>query len=231
MKKITFLLCALVIASCSHKYYTNSNFDALTAAHKNIAILPVDLKLMGNKPKKLSNQDIEKIEAAESKTFQQSLFNKILAFGNDKKYQTTINVISLEKTNAALKNKNINYTNIASQDDVELCKILGVDAVVRLSISKTRYMSDLAGFGSDILNDVIRDKIGIFLPGTTTSTPNAPENTGDVKTVCTIQANNTTLWNNNYDQPTNWQQPANQIIEDIAVHYAKSFPYRKPKQK
>jgi hypothetical protein len=91
-------------------------------------------------------------------------------------------------------------------------------------------MSDLAGFGSDILNDVIRDKIGIFLPGTTTATPNAPEKTGDVKTVCTIQANNTTLWNNNYDQATDWQQPANQIIEDIAVHYAKTFPYRKAKK-
>jgi hypothetical protein len=225
------LVSVLLISSCAHKYYTNSNFDSLTANHKNIAILPVELKLMGNKPAKMSDSDVKKQEAAESKAFQQSLFNKILAYGNDKNYETKVNVISLEKINAALSKNGINYENIASKDDAELCKLLQVDAVVRLSIEKTRYMSDLAGMGSEILNDVLRNKVGIFLPGTTVGVPNASEKTNDIKTVCTIQANGTTLWNNNYEEAANWQNTANQIIESITVHYAKTFPYRKKRIK
>ena len=50
MKKITFILTCFIMASCGHKYYTNSNFDSITANHKNIAVLPVDLKLTGTKP-------------------------------------------------------------------------------------------------------------------------------------------------------------------------------------
>ncbi len=227
---IPFLTALLLFNACSHKYYTNSNFDNLTVTHKNIAIVPVEIKLLGNKPKKMTEQDIIKQEEAESKVFQQSLFNNVLAYSNDKNYYTDINILSLEKTNTLLNSSNINYTNIATKDDETLCKLLQVDAVVRLRISKTRYMSDLAGLGADVLNDVLFNTVGVFIPGTTTSTPRAPEKTNDVKTICTVQANGNVLWNNNYDVAANWQRPANELIENITKRYAKTFPYRKKKK-
>jgi hypothetical protein len=226
---ICLVTATIIFNACSHKYYTNSNFDSLTASHKNIAIVPVEVKLLGNKPKKMTEQDIIKQESTESNAFQQSLFNNILAYGNGKKHYTDINVISLEKTNSILNSNGITYTNIATKDDVTLCQLLGVDAVVRLSISKTRYMSDIAGFGADLLNDILFQKVGVFIPGTTTGVPRAPEKTNDVKTVCNVQANNITLWNNNYDVAANWNNPANEIIEGITKRYAKAFPYRKKK--
>jgi hypothetical protein len=225
---LTFIVLAFVTTSC-HKYYTNSNFDNATANHKTVAVLPANVILTGNKPKKMTADDIAKQEAAESLSFQQSLYNNILRHANSKKYETNIQVQPIEKTSEILKNSNISFRDVASTSDETLCKLLGVDAIVRLKVQKTRYMSGLVSFGADVLNDILFGNVGVFIPGTMTPRPNAPTKTNDVLADCTVQSNGVVLWNDNYSQQADWQRPANEIVENVTNSFGKHFPYRKKK--
>jgi hypothetical protein len=225
---ITFMAIAFVVTSC-HRYYTNTNFDTATASHKTVAILPANVILTGNKPKKMTADDITKQELAESTSFQQSLYNNILRHANSKKYETSIQVQPVEKTAELLKNNSIGFRDVASTSDEALCKLLNVDAVVRLKVQKTRYMSGLVSFGADVLNDILFGNVGVFIPGTMTPVPNAPTKTDDVIADCTVQSNGLVLWNDNYKQQANWQRPANDIVENVTSSFGRHFPYRKKK--
>jgi hypothetical protein len=218
-----------VANSCSHKFYTNANFDKLSATHKTIAVLPATVTLTGTKPQKLTEADILKQEKAESLSFQQSLYNNILRHANSKKYETSIQLQPLEKTGELLKQQNILFSDVSNISDETLCKLLNVDAVVRLKVQKTRYLSDLASFGANVLNDILNTNVGVFIPGTTTPTPDAPTKTNDVTATCSVQSNGVVLWNDNYSQAADWKRPANDIIEDITNSFGLHFPYRKKK--
>jgi hypothetical protein len=229
-KLYAIALAALIfVTSSCHRYYTNTNFDTATVNHKTVAILPANVILTGNKPKKMTSDDIAKQELAESNTFQQSLYNNILRHANSKKYETSIQVQHIEKTAELLKNNSIDFKEVATTSDETLCKLLNVDAVVRLKVQKTRYMSGLVSFGADILNDILFGSVGVFIPGTMTPVPNAPTKTDDVIADCTVQSNSTVLWNDNYKQQANWQRPANDIVENVTNSFGKHFPYRKKK--
>jgi hypothetical protein len=224
-----FLVIFICVSSSCHHYYTNTNFENLSASHKTIAVLPANVILTGTKPKKMTDADILKQETAESLGFQQSLYNNILRHANSKKYETNIQVQPLEKTSELLKKENILFSDIASTSDETLCKLLNVDAVVRLRVQKTRYISGLASFGADVLNDILFDKIGVFIPGTTTPTPNAPSKTNDVVAACSVQSNGVVLWNDNYAAAADWKNSPNDIVESITNSFGKHFPYRKKK--
>jgi hypothetical protein len=218
-----------VSSSCSHKYYTNANFDNLSATHKTIAVLPATVILTGTKPEKMTAADILKQEAAESIGFQQSLYNNILRHANSKKYESNIQLQPLETTAGLLKQQNILFSDVSTTSDETLCKLLGVDAVVRLKVQKTRYISDIASLGAGVLNGVLFDKVGVFIPGTLTPTPKAPTKTNDVVATCSLQSNAVVLWNDNYSQDADWRRPANEIIENITNSFGLHFPYRKKK--
>ena len=133
----------------------------------------------------------------------------------------------IEKTAELLKTNNIGFRDVASTSDETLCKLLHVNAVVRLKVQKTKYMSGLASFGADVLNDILFGTVGVFLPGTTTPVPNAPTKTDDVIASCTVQGDGAVLWNDNYKQQANWQISANDIVDNITNLFGKHFPYRK----
>jgi hypothetical protein len=224
----TFMAVVFFLASC-HRYYTNTNFDTVSTNHKTVAVLPANVILTGNKPKKMTADDIAKQELAESTSFQQSLYMNILRHANSKKYESNIQVQPVEKTAELLKNNNIGFRDVAGTSDETLCKLLNVDAVVRLKVQKTRYMSGLASFGADVVNDILFGSVGVFIPGTITPVPNAPTKTDDVIADCTVQSNSMVLWNDNYKQQANWQRPANDIVENVTNSFGKHFPYRKKK--
>jgi hypothetical protein len=230
----TFLRIAAVVlllfalASC-HRSYTSGNFINATAHHKVIAVLPAQVILAGRQPAKLTEADIAKVEEVESSLFQQALYNNILRHANSKKYYTNIRMQSLENTRGLLQDHAIDFRQIASTSDKELCKILKVDAVVRLNVQKNRYMSGLASFGLDFLNDILFNQVGVFIPGTTVGVPRAPSKTDDIITNCSIQSDGNTLWNDNYTVAADWRQPANEMVENITNKFGLHFPYRQRK--
>jgi len=81
MKKLMFLssvvLLVLLMQYCGGRIYSNPIFIEKTIGHRIIAILPFEMVFTGKQPKKLSPQQIDKIEEVESITFQNSLYHSL----------------------------------------------------------------------------------------------------------------------------------------------------------
>lgn len=223
--KINSTLVALVMlisfSSC-HRYYTSSSFEEKTSKHKTIAILPPQVIVTGSLPKSVSISYIEELEVKESKLFQEALYNNVLKRGNTKKYALDVMVQPYSNTLAALEKNGIGIRESWTMDDKELATALGVDAVVRTSIQKERFMSDLASAGIEAGRRVI-DAV-LKQVGTVPSTTNK---TNDIRATCTIISNGEALWNDSYTKASDWNSPANEIIENITDNFAKHFPYKK----
>lgn len=215
-------LLIVVLASCSHKYYTSSYFDQQTSHHKIVAVLPAEMIFTGKQPEGLRVEDIEKIEENESVNFQQALYNAILRHANTRKYFTRVNLQDISTTERILKDHNLSVINTWRMDDKELAEMLKVDAIVRLRIQKQRYMSDMASYGISVGKQIVYNTgIGSKIP-----LPSVPNKTNDIYASCNIISNNQTLWNDSYKAASDWNSPANQIIENITDNFGRHFPYK-----
>lgn len=218
--RILFLLVAAIFfISCSRKNYAASYFETQTASHRIIAVLPAEMIFTGTKPKGLTDSAIAKIEEQESTMFQNYLVSGILRYANTQRYYTTIAVQDASTTQKLLEDNNISIRDSWRQDDKKLAKILGVDAVVRMSIQKKRYMSDVASFGIGMGQQVLYQLGGVQ--------PVVPNKTNDIYASCNVVSNNQTLWNDHYRSTSTYNRTAEMVIEDIANNFGSNFPYRK----
>lgn len=187
-----------------------------------IAILPPQLLISGTIPQNLGSYDIEQLEEKESKVFQEALYNNILRRGNSGKYAMDVTIQPSTNTLAALQKNDISIRASWMKDDKELARVLGVDAVVRTSIQKERFMSDLASAGIDVgkkILDAVLTK-PVALPGVTNKT-------NDIRATCSIVSNGEALWSDSYTRQSDYNFTANQIIEQITDNFAKHFPYKR----
>jgi hypothetical protein len=224
MKRMFTLLLGfsvILISSSCHRYYTNDGFADKTRHHKLVAIIPAEMVFTGSQPKNLKPEDIVRLEEADSKAFQQSLYGYILRHANTRKFRSTASLQDVSNTMALLKQNNISIRDSWRQDDANLCRLLGVDAVVRLRIQKNRYMSDAASMGIDV---------GTQILGAVLNTPvGAPNRTNDILATCSVSANGETLWSDQYQRAADWRYNANQVIDDISNNFGRHFPYREKK--
>ena len=224
MKRNSTLLILIVLVSLTscHRYYTNSSFDQKAARHKTIAVLPPKMVLTGNQPKSLTEADIAKLEEKESRYFQESLYNNILAKSNQGKYEMYVSVQPPANTLSVLEKNNISIRDSWSKDDQELANMLGVDAIVRSSIQKSRIMSDLASAGIEVGR-----RIADAVLNRPTTVGMGVNKTNDIQATCSVVSNGETLWNDTYQRDSNFANGANEVIENITSKFAKHFPYRK----
>ena len=217
----------LFLFACSNKYYTAGNFSEKTEDHKVVAILPAEVTLAGKLPKNLSPEDIAKAEETESVNFQYALMNSILRHANTRKYVTTVNFQDINTTQKILDANSISIRDSWKKDDNELAKLLGVDAVIRMSIRKQRYMSDEASYGVGVAKSVIyRTGIGSKVP-----VPNSVGKTYDVYASCNLLSDNQTLWNDNYKRAADYDTQPNVIVEWITNWFGENFPYKKKRKR
>lgn len=216
------LLVFTVLLSCSRKTYVTSYFDQQTAHHKVIAVLPAQMVFTGVPPKNMTPENIKALEEQESKDFQVALYNSILQYANSNRYFTRVNLQDFATTLRLLTENNITARDASNKSDVELAKILGVDAVVRMRIQKKRYMSDVASYGVDIAKQ-IGYETGVLKR---VPIPVGLGKTNDIYATCAVVSNGQTLWNNNYKSASNWNNPANEIIEGITDNFGRNFPYK-----
>ncbi|MGZ3846974.1 MAG: hypothetical protein ACXVBJ_15375 [Flavisolibacter sp.] len=212
----------IFFTSCSHKNYTTSYFDQQTANHKIIAVLPAEMIFTGSQPKDVSAEEIAKIEETESRMFQNYLFSAILRYANSNKYYTAVGFQDISTTQKLLEENNISVRESWREDDKKLARLLGVDAVVRMRIQKTRYMSDLASFGVGYGQQVLYQigNVGKYIPY-------VPNKTNDIYASCNIVSNNQTLWNDDYRGSSNYTVPSEKVIDNITDNFGRHFPYRK----
>lgn len=217
-----FVLFVLTATACSRRHYASSIFEQQTAGHKVVAVLPAEMVFTGVQPKNLTSEDITRIEEEESKAFQVALYNSILRYANSRRYYTRVNIQDFSSTQRLLQSNDISIRDAWKKDDVELCKLLGVDAVVRMRVQKKRYMSDIASYGIDVARKIGRD-VGVLgkVP-----LPVGVNKTNDIYATCSLVSNGYTLWNDNYKGASNWNYQANEILEGITNNFGRNFPYK-----
>lgn len=235
MKKYSIISLALlfVITSCYRpRYFLAPDFNQRTSTHKVVAILPFEMIMTGKKPKDLTDEDIAKIEEGESRAFQMSLYNSILRNQYNRRTGTIyIEFQPYEKTQKIFKEKGIDLRKSWDAEPQALCQMLGVDAVVKTRVQKTRYMSDLESFGIQLGYSVLRS---VSLPATRiVGAVVGPPRTNDIDAQCSLFSgtDGALLWKDMYKAQAKWDAPANDVIEALTNSFGAHFPYRKKEAK
>lgn len=220
-------LIALVFsAACTSVTYRSPEV-ATIRAHRTVAVLPVEMVFTGKAPSGITGEQILDIEEAESLAFQASLYHRLLhRVGRGR---LDVDLQQIEETNRLLSEEGIGVRESWILPPEELAEILGVDAVSRTRVKKTRYMSDLTSFsievGSHILYEIFHDA--------SDGDVHLPVLYGLVKThdvyadgSLVSGVDGTLLWQVQVQGSTDWARSANDVIEGITKKLARKFPYR-----
>jgi hypothetical protein len=219
MKKTVLPLLAffVLLISCSRNRVPSAVYQK-TAKHRIVAVLPAEMIYTGTPAKNVKQEDLAKTEESESKIFQQFLHDNILQNGNNGRYALSVSVQNYTNTLQLLSENNISLQYSWHKSDEELCKILKVDALIRMKIQKKRYMSDGASMGIDygrqVLGAVLKRNVY------------APSKTNDIYASCSIVSNGETVWNDNYKRAADWDTPADLVVNNITENFAYRIPYR-----
>lgn len=227
MNKVIVLLgmSLLIFGSCKN-YFIAHNFEQKTANHRTIAILPLEMIFTGNTPKNLTAADIAKIEEGESKAFMISLYNEILRSTRGGNKPLRVDIQNYVNTLSILEAEGIDIRQSWKISPTQLATVLGVDAVVQGSITKKRYMSDLASFGVDLGTQIL-DALsgGVF---NSTGLPNQATRTNDIRASYSLigAGDGTTLFSQAFDYEADWNNTSEDIIMFINRRFSRNFPYR-----
>lgn len=216
----------LILLSGCKSYFVAADFDARTANHTTIAILPFEMVFTGVKPEKLTYEDLRTIEEAESKAFMISFYNEVLVSTRRGRKPIRVDVQHFDKTLSTLTANNIDIRTSWNESPGKLANLLGVDAVVKARIEKHRLMSDLASYGIDV---------GVHIIGVLSHHafwfPGDPAKSKEIHTnFSLVDTEGAALWSIAYDINGDWRQAPNKIIDDISRRSAKHFPYRTDKK-
>lgn len=152
MKKITILL--LFVASVSFaqtKLYVSPDADDYVKMTTQIAVLPLktEVKMRPKQLKDFSPEQIVDMEKDEALNIQRSMYSWFL--NKKKKGKLLVNVQNPKKSNKLLKDAGIDPTASHEELASDLCKILGVQAVITGSFETNKPMSNAAAIGLAVL--------------------------------------------------------------------------------
>ena len=226
MKNIYFLPFALLIllSSCGPKHYITSSYHDLAPRHKEIAIIPFDNVYMGRQadvknPDKLAQQLED-----EAYIFQTSLYHQILRRSRNKEKDIQIKVLDLQKTNQLLESQYPTYEDIVAAPANEIAKLLGVDAIVRVTVYKNQFFSTGERVGIEIASQVlINTGVGAILG------LGRDLNQDEVEVFASIidGSKETAIWSLDERCRIEWSRNADDIVGDINNKISRKFPYRK----
>lgn len=159
---VSILLLAWGTSLYSQKnIYESPKFDALSADHKVLAILPfmtnLDLK------DKVSKEELKKLEEKEGDAVQDALETYFSQRKKKKKF--SVDFQNVKNTNAILAQHNITYENIDVYTVKDLSEILGVDGIISgtidLNILLSKGISTDFSFMDYFSGDANYGRIGI----------------------------------------------------------------------
>ncbi len=218
---------ALLCLACTAVDYQSPRFRELTLGHRTVAVLPFEMVFQGKAPEGLSAAQIRAIEEGESLAFQTSLYFRLL--NRVGKGKIGVEVQPVEVTNRILADHRIAIRESWEMPTEALARTLGVDAVVRTRVEKTRYLSDLASYGIDVGSHVAAEIVhhatggDVHLP-----IPYGLSKTHDIFADGALLSGRDggLLWRVAVYRETDWTRPANDVIEGLTKKLAKKFPYR-----
>ena len=229
-RMLPVLVLLLISAACTTVDYQAPDLGARTADHRTVAVLPFEMVFTGKAPPGLEGEQILAIEEAESLAFQTSLYHRLLNQSSAHRDRPiTIRIQPVEETRRLLAEEGIGIRESWWMPPEELAAVLGVDAVIRTRVEKTRYMSDLASYGVEVGTHVAHHVVHeatdgeIYVP-----IPWGLAKTHDIFADGSLLAGDDgdLLWKVAVHRATDWRRPANDVIEGLTKKLAKKFPYR-----
>ncbi|MEZ4827345.1 MAG: hypothetical protein R3C61_13860 [Bacteroidia bacterium] len=207
-----------LITACTSVRYSADTLLEEAGYHREIAILPVEIDYSGPAVSRFSDEDFREIDDRESRFYQESLYNSLLRKANK---NVKVSVQPVERTNAVLRANKISIHESWEMDPAELARMLNVDAVVRLHVEESRYLSNAAGFGLELGRAVVFGPYNGPLPA-------GPIKTADVRVSCSIfdGDSGSLLWKLGIDQDASWNYTPEEIINNLNRRIARKFPYK-----
>ncbi|WP_187261515.1 hypothetical protein [Pontibacter beigongshangensis] len=152
MKRILLLLivATTVLSGCGPQIYQSNNFAVEKQKHKVVAILPFEVLIEAKRlPKGVTAQMLQEQQRDYGYGLQGDVYGYFLKQMSKDRYTVTFQDVS--KTNAILNDAFISYEDLRTYSKDELCRILGVDAVVSGKTTMSKPMSDGAAIAVGLL--------------------------------------------------------------------------------
>jgi hypothetical protein len=130
LKKVLLLISCLYFLGCSSSIKISLTAKDSLAKHKNIAILPFQISLGAKlrQADKFTEQEKDELRRYLSIALQEHLYDQLKQ--KQKRFPFTVTVQSAELTNYLLASKKVSFATVFGNDKKEICRILGVDAVI-----------------------------------------------------------------------------------------------------
>ncbi len=225
MRTILIAAIAFILsASCSREIWKTVDYDQLASQHRIIALLPVETVTSGRIPKNLSEADIIAIENAESRAFLTAVYSQLMRRSGSLEHNVKVRLQHYAETLNKLDKAGISPRESWYRSNQELAQLLGVDAVVRVSVQKQRYLTDLESFGIELAANIAA---AFGQPWAWWAVPGAARTSDMFITSAVIDGKTgATVWSTNLRRSTTWTNPAQAIIDDASRAIARRFPYR-----
>jgi hypothetical protein len=148
-RKLLYLSIVVSLFACNvnRNVYKADDFDNQSATTQVIAVLPFQLTSTGYRPKNVTEQDLQQANERWGYTFQESLHSYLLSRSGRKRKGPVTQFQSLQKTNAILREQNLDLVTLYQKRPEEVAKLLGVDAVIMTTLEQHKNMSDGAAYG------------------------------------------------------------------------------------
>ncbi|WP_162425880.1 hypothetical protein [Pontibacter pudoricolor] len=210
MKKLLlFIVICVTLASCGPQIYQAPSFSQVKSNHKVVAVLPFDVAIESRKlPKGVTPEMIQDEQRNYGYGIQSDVYGYFLKEMSKNKY--TVNFQDVSKTNAILNNAGFSYSDLSLKSKDELCKLLGVDAVVSGKATMSKPMSDGAAIAVGLL-------VGAWGP------------TNTVNTTITIHEGNAgdLMWKYDYVASGSIGSTRQSLTNALMRNSSKKFPYKK----
>ena len=145
-----FLFSITTDAQVFGKVYEADSLKEIIADHKVVAVIPFTYKITLKKmPKNTTESDIKLQEEKGSLSAQNSFYT--YALKKVEKKEVTVEVQDIGRTKVLLARDSINEKNINNYLPEELCKKLGVDALITGDIIASQPMSEGAAVATQLL--------------------------------------------------------------------------------
>jgi len=227
MKQSAMLLPAvLLLTACTSVNYRSPDLIERGRDHTTIAVLPFEMVFTGRAPQGMTGEEIIALEEHESVLFQNALYYRLLNRSSaHRKHPIRVEIQPLELTNQMLAGHRIGLRESWAMHPSVLAEMLQVDAVVRATVTKTRYLSDSASFGVTVAAGVLYEVSDGLLP---LLLPPFALKTYDIyaDAVLIDGTDGHLLWEVAVHRETDWTRPANDVIAGITRGLARRFPYR-----
>jgi hypothetical protein len=187
--------------------YSAPNLKAELQKQKVVAILPFDVAITYKRtPKNFDAEANKNEEKAIAGNLQQSMFTYLLR----KSDKYTVSFQDVSRTNALLKSKGIlDQLDVLTQDSV--CKILGVDAVIKCNYAYEKTASEAVAIVKTVLIGSLGSKTG----------------SGALTMQIYNGADGNLLWRFYKAMDDNVMSSTDQLMERMMRKVSRNFPYEK----